>query len=158
MNILSVLIIHINTRIQRPYPQNGLVIFLCLLLKKLPFFSKYRNSRLVNHFPNKSWFLCVCSINLLKTRGKGEIARHEQFLLSHYDFFLFGELSVIFINSETFEFYFYNTDINEFSSTWKWICCCNDVMNHVDCVIKLDVYPQKMHSCSKNIRGTSFLF
>ena len=34
--------------------------------------------------------------------------------------------------------------------------CCNDVMHHVDCVIKRDVYPQKMHSCStKNIRGIS---
>ena len=31
-------------------------------------------------------------------------------------------------------------------------------MNHVDCVIKRDVYLQKMHSCSKNIRGLSFLF
>ena len=29
-------------------------------------------------------------------------------------------------------------------------------MNHVDCVIKHDVYPQKMHSCSKNICGISF--
>ena len=33
--------------------------------------------------------------------------------------------------------------------------CCNDVMNYVDSVIKRDVYPQKMHSCSKNIRGIS---
>ena len=30
--------------------------------------------------------------------------------------------------------------------------CCNDVMNHADCVIKRDVYLQKMHSCSKHIR------
>ena len=29
------------------------------------------------------------------------------------------------------------------------------VMNNVDCVIKRDVYPQKMHSYSKNIRGIS---
>ena len=29
-------------------------------------------------------------------------------------------------------------------------------MNHVDCVIKSDNYPQKMHSCSKNIRGIYF--
>ena len=28
-------------------------------------------------------------------------------------------------------------------------------MNHVYCVIKRDVYPQKMHSCSKNIRAIS---
>ena len=29
-------------------------------------------------------------------------------------------------------------------------------MNHVDCVIKRDVYPKKMLSCSKNIRGILF--
>ena len=33
--------------------------------------------------------------------------------------------------------------------------CCNVFINHVDCVIKRDVYSQKMHSCSKNIRGIS---
>ena len=44
-----------------------------------------------------------------------------------------------------------NTDKREFSSTWKWLSCCNDVMNHADCVIKSEVYPRKMHSCSKNI-------
>ena len=48
-----------------------------------------------------------------------------------------------------------DTDKHEFSSIWKWIRCYNDVMNHVDCVIKRDVYPQKMHSSSKNIRGIS---
>ena len=48
-----------------------------------------------------------------------------------------------------------NTDKYEFSSIWKWISCSNDVMNHVDYVIKRDVYPQKMHLCSKNIRGIS---
>ena len=30
-----------------------------------------------------------------------------------------------------------------------------DVMNDVDCVIKRDVYPQNVHSFSKNIRGIS---
>ena len=48
-----------------------------------------------------------------------------------------------------------NTDKHEFSNIWKWIRWCNDVMNNVDCVIKHDVYTQKMHSCSKNIRGIS---
>ena len=48
------------------------------------------------------------------------------------------------------------TGKEEFSSIWEWICCCNDVMNHVNCIIKCDVYPQKMHSCSKNIHGISF--
>ena len=35
----------------------------------------------VNHFPNKPWFLCVCSTSLEKTVEKGEIARNKQFLL-----------------------------------------------------------------------------
>ena len=40
----------------------------------------------LNPFPNKPWFLCVCSASLLKTLwentvGKAEIALNEQFLL-----------------------------------------------------------------------------
>ena len=50
-----------------------------------------------------------------------------------------------------------NSDLtHEFSSIWKCISCFNDVMNHIDCVIKYGVYPRKMHSCSKNIHGMSF--
>ena len=30
------------------------------------------------------------------------------------------------------------------------------LMNHVDSVINRDVYPQKIHSCSKNVSGISF--
>ena len=48
-----------------------------------------------------------------------------------------------------------NTDKHEFSSIWKWIRCCNDVMDDVDCVIKRNVYLQNVHSCTKNIRGIS---
>ena len=48
-----------------------------------------------------------------------------------------------------------NTDKHEFSSIWKWIKCCNDVMSNADCVIKCDVYLQKIHSCSKYIHGIS---
>ena len=50
--------------------------------------------------------------------------------------------------SDLLSFIISNTDKYEFRSIWEWISCCNDVMNHVDCVIKRDVYPQ-MHSCSK---------
>ena len=57
--------------------------------------------------------------------------------------------------SDLLSFVISNTDKHEFSSVWKWITCCNDVMNDVDCVIKRDVYPQNVHSCSKNIRGIS---
>ena len=49
-----------------------------------------------------------------------------------------------------------NNDKHEFSRIWKRISYSNDVMNHADCVIKRYVYPQKMHSCSKNICGISF--
>ena len=48
-----------------------------------------------------------------------------------------------------------NTDKHEFSSIWKWITCCNDVMKDVDCVMKRDVYQQNVLSCSKNIHGIS---
>ena len=50
-----------------------------------------------------------------------------------------------------------NSNKHEFSSIWRWISCCNDVMNHGDYVIKCDVYPQKKHSYSKNIYGISIL-
>ena len=49
-----------------------------------------------------------------------------------------------------------NTNKHEFSSIRIWISCFNDVMNRVECVFKRDVYPQKMHACSKYIRGISF--
>ena len=32
----------------------------------------------LNPFPNKPWFLCVCSRSLENSVGKGEIARSEQ--------------------------------------------------------------------------------
>ena len=51
-----------------------------------------------------------------------------------------------------------NTNKHKFSSILKRIRCSNDVMNHIGCVMKRDVYPQKMRSCSKDIRGKSFFF
>ena len=48
-----------------------------------------------------------------------------------------------------------NTDKHEFSSIWTWISCCNDIINHVDCFMKRDVYQQKMCSCSNNIHYVS---
>ena len=68
----------------------------------------------------------------------------------HYVRILFIFQHLIFLR-----FIMSNTDKHKFSSIWKWIACCNDVMNHVDCVIKRGVHPQKIHSCSKNIRGIS---
>ena len=71
--------------------------------------------------------------------------------------------NTVFVFYLSFNFYLLsfiisNSDKHEFISTWKRISCFKDVMIHIDCVIKRDVYPQKMHSCSKNIRGISFLF
>ena len=37
--------------------------------------------RQLNPFPNKPWFFRIWSTSLLKTLGKGEIARNKQFLL-----------------------------------------------------------------------------
>ena len=45
---------------------------------------------------------------------------------------------------------------HEFSSIWKCISCSTDVMNRDDCVVKLDVYPLKMGSCSETILCISF--
>ena len=50
-------------------------------------------------FPNKPWFLRVCSASLLKTLwGKGEIARKEQFLLFPPCFYPLGQVAAISIN------------------------------------------------------------
>ena len=58
--------------------------------------------------------------------------------------------------SDLLSFIILNTDKHEFCSIWKWISWSNDVINHLDFVIKHDIYPQKMHSCSKNTHGISF--
>ena len=51
--------------------------------------------------------------------------------------------SIYLSTSDLLSFVISNTDKYEFSSIWKWITCCNDVMNDVDCVIKRDVFPAK---------------
>ena len=51
-----------------------------------------------NPFPNKPWFLCVCSTSLLKTlREKEKLLITSNFFFSHSVFYLFGKLSSIFI-------------------------------------------------------------
>ena len=64
--------------------------------------------------------------------------------------------SIYLSSSDLLSFIISYSNKHEFGSIWKWISCCNDVMNHIDSVIKRDVYPQKMHSFSKSIRGKSF--
>ena len=52
----------------------------------------------VNPFPNKPWFLRVCSTGLLKTlREKEKLLITSNFSFSHSVFNLFGELSAISI-------------------------------------------------------------
>ena len=50
-------------------------------------------------FPNKPWFLRVCSTNLLKTLPEKEkLLFTSNFSISHCVFYLFGELSAILAN------------------------------------------------------------
>ena len=50
-----------------------------------------------NPFPNKPWFLCVCSTSLLKTLWEKEkLLVTSNFSFSHSVFYLFEELSDIF--------------------------------------------------------------
>ena len=65
--------------------------------------------------------------------------------------------------SDLLSFIIFNTNKHEISSLWKWINCCNDIMNRADSVIKRDLYQQNCTHvlkisleylfCSKNIRG-----
>ena len=59
-------------------------------------------TRQFSPFPNKPWFLRVWGTGLLKTLGKGEIARNEHFLLYSQCFYPFGELTTIFMKSEIY--------------------------------------------------------
>ena len=49
----------------------------------------------INPFPNKPWFLCVCSISLLKT------LIWSNFSFIHSVFYPFSELSAIFVKFKT---------------------------------------------------------
>ena len=54
-----------------------------------------------NPFPNKPWFLRVCSRSLLKTLwDKEKLLVTSNFSFSHSVFYLFGELSAIFMKFE----------------------------------------------------------
>ena len=54
--------------------------------------------RFVDFFPNKPWFLCVCSTYLLKTLQENEkLLVMSNFSFSHSVFYAVGELCAIFI-------------------------------------------------------------
>ena len=69
-------------------------------ITKNPFptmFSKGFFLRIFNPFPNKAWFLRVCSTSLLKTlREKEKLLVTSNFSFSPSVFYPFGELSAIF--------------------------------------------------------------
>ena len=55
----------------------------------------------LNPFPNKPWFLRVCNTSPLKTPWEKEkLLVTSNFSFSHRVFYLFGELSAIFIKFE----------------------------------------------------------
>ena len=64
--------------------------------------------------------------------------------------------SIYLSMSDLLSFIISNTDKHEYSSILKWIRFCNDIIHHAVFVIKCDLYPQKMLSCSKNICGIAF--
>ena len=56
---------------------------------------------LLKSFPKKPWFLCVCSTSLLKTLWeKKDLFITRNFSFSQSVFYLFGELSSIFMKTE----------------------------------------------------------
>ena len=64
-------------------------------------FRKTGELNALNPFPNKPWFLRVCSTNLLKTQWEKEkLLVTSNFSFFHSVFFPFGELSTIFIKFE----------------------------------------------------------
>ena len=74
------------------------------ILSKFPsitstfFFSPRCFKKAINPFPNKPWFLRVCITSLLKTLWeKKKLLVTSNFSFSHCVFYLFGELSAIFI-------------------------------------------------------------
>ena len=66
-----------------------------------PFFPHNVFKKLLNSFPNKLWFLCVCSISLLKTLWEKEKSLvTSNFFFSRSVFYPFGEDSAICIKFE----------------------------------------------------------
>ena len=82
----------------------NLVLILSLLLNPLPNNLEFWQPlirHLFNLFPNKLWFLPVCSTSLLKTlREKEKLFVTSNFSFSSSVFYSFGALSAIFINFE----------------------------------------------------------
>ena len=103
-----------NTVINKNHPylalERNLYTKIVLLIKihrkgKLPTHNTYTQK--IDPFPNKPWFLCVCSTSLLKTLlEKEKLLVTSNFSFSHSVFCPFGELSAILIKflSANFQF------------------------------------------------------
>ena len=74
-------------------------------------------SSLINHFPNKPWFLRICRTSLLKTLWEKEkLLATSNFSFSNSVFYTFGELYTIFIK-------FKLSSAKSFSFEESKICC-----------------------------------
>ena len=75
--------------------QSGLYASIVMLYNLL---GSVHYSNTINPFPNKPWFLRVCSTSLLETLWEKEkLLVMSNFSFSHSVFYLFKELSAIFI-------------------------------------------------------------
>ena len=81
-----------------PYTKHGYTLYQTWLYILNP------NNQVIqalNPFPNKPWFLRVRSTSLLKTQWEKEkLLVMSNFSFSHSVFYLFGDLSAIFIKFE----------------------------------------------------------
>ena len=81
--------------LSKAYHCNKVIIHHVCLVSLVPIVSS------INPFPNKPWFLRVFSTSLLKTLWEKEkLLVTSNFSFSHSVFYLFVELSAIFIPSE----------------------------------------------------------
>ena len=75
---------------------------------------------LLNPFPNKPWFLCVCSASLLKTMWEKEkLLVTSHFFFSHSVFYLPGKLSAIFI-TQNCRLQTLSLEESKICRFWKW--------------------------------------
>ena len=76
---------------------------------------KTDSSQRLNSFPNKPWFLCVCSTSLLKTLlEKKKLLVTSNFSFYYSVFYHFGERSAIFIKFKMSSANSFNLEESEF--------------------------------------------
>ena len=105
----------------------GLYVLGILILKSIRS-SCFHHLKNINPFPNKPWFLHVCLTNLLKTLWEKEkLLVTSNFSFDHSVFYLFRELSTIFIKFDIFVCIFFQV--------WKSLKFV--VQERVECVMHL---------------------